>query len=493
MHSSKLLDNFRAQTGRKNKNLSAPFPLREKFILFLASIQILFLGFCFGGYPNWALFTYLPIACLSFIILFIPMDPWLSPTVLQNIQKLIKFPIFWLGLLFIGYILLQAKNPSWTYQADDKAWWLRKIAHKINWPSCIESPFEQLNPYRVALFILSGYLMSCALWVGITRRRSIIRLLWVIVITGLLFACLGFYLKLTNSNELMGIKHTSVETFFASFIYKNHAGAYLNIALSASLALFLYYLNQTLSSFQKSSPYLVCSLSSLILCIAIFYSLSRGAILMMALLLLAFFIATLILLIKKSHNPYAKWATAFLMIIIVSSTYAFHEYYDWKELERRFKTLEMEITNENESRNLLRKASYEMFQDNSTFGWGAGSYRFYFPVYRDRYPHLARNPNNPGKSMNYQHAHCDWVQFLAEYGIVGSSILGSILLWFIAHLGIYCKRFSYFHFMLLMGIAAFCTHSTFDFIFQNPVLVIIFCIMATLLTKSLTLRQHSEG
>ena len=36
--------------------------------------------------------------------------------------------IFWLGLMFLLYILIQALNPAWEYVTDGRSWWLRGVA-----------------------------------------------------------------------------------------------------------------------------------------------------------------------------------------------------------------------------------------------------------------------------------------------------------------------------------------------------------------------------
>ena len=65
----------------------------------------------------------------------------------------------------------------------------------------------------------------------------------------------------------------------------------------------------------------------------------------------------------------------------------------------------------------------------------------------------------------YHYAHNDIVQFLAEYGAIGSGLLLLALLWILLSA---FRIFSFSAFFLLIGFATSMSHAFFDFIFNSP-------------------------
>jgi O-antigen ligase len=113
-----------------------------------------------------------------------------------------------------------------------------------------------------------------------------------------------------------------------------------------------------------------------------------------------------------------------------------------------------------------------MAGDNPIFGWGAGSFRYVFPIYQKEYDILwyyyyREDRGWIGRKI-YNYSHNDWVQFLAEYGLVGCSMLLSM---FLCLLNVLRKTF-YFNkitgVFLLCGLFVIITHNLVDFIFSSP-------------------------
>ncbi len=102
-------------------------------------------------------------------------------------------------------------------------------------------------------------------------------------------------------------------------------------------------------------------------------------------------------------------------------------------------------------------------------GWGAGSFRYIFPMYQRNYPKIYYHYYHQKKGwigrQIHHYAHKDIVQFVAEYGVIGSGLVLLVLMWIL---------FSAFHtssfsaFFLLFGFASSMSHAFFDFIFNSP-------------------------
>jgi len=110
-----------------------------------------------------------------------------------------------------------------------------------------------------------------------------------------------------------------------------------------------------------------------------------------------------------------------------------------------------------------------MTQDRQALGWGSGSFRYIFPMYQRNYPEIYyryyhKKKGWVGRRM-YRYAHNDIVQFLAEYGAVGSGLILLTLLWILFSA---FRIFSFSAFFLLVGFSISMSHAFFDFIFNSP-------------------------
>ena len=83
-------------------------------------------------------------------------------------------------------------------------------------------------------------------------------------------------------------------------------------------------------------------------------------------------------------------------------------------------------------------ATLDMAYDRIIFGWGAGSFRYIFPVYQSNYKEIWYSKKHSKRGWEgrkiYNYAHNDWVQFLAEYGIVGCALIAALFLLLMAYL-----------------------------------------------------------
>lgn len=92
---------------------SAPLHSLEKALIWIAALNVCSLPWMLGGMRVWAQFITLEFGVLAFVISLIPrhyraelthgpeftVHPW---------RKLIRWPIFWIGLVFFVYVLIQA-------------------------------------------------------------------------------------------------------------------------------------------------------------------------------------------------------------------------------------------------------------------------------------------------------------------------------------------------------------------------------------------------
>ena len=113
-----------------------------------------------------------------------------------------------------------------------------------------------------------------------------------------------------------------------------------------------------------------------------------------------------------------------------------------------------------------------MAQARWVTGWGAGSFRYIFPMYQSNYPsiyysHYHKKKGWIGRKV-YRYAHNDIAQFLAEYGAVGCGFLVLMLTCFLwaAFRGLLVNSFAFL--LLLIGLGTIFAHAFLDFIFNAP-------------------------
>ena len=87
----------------------------------------------------------------------------------------------------------------------------------------------------------------------------------------------------------------------------------------------------------------------------------------------------------------------------------------------------------------------------------------------------------------FHYAHNDIVQFLAEYGAIGSSLVLLALLWTLFSA---FRIFSFSAFFLLVGFATSMSHAFFDFIFNSPAYWMAFLGLLTASTKLLRIEER---
>ena len=110
----KPLEHFRAKTKRLKIHPT------EVLLLWVVSAHLVFLPWAIGGMRLWGQLTSLALALLSIVLALAPRRYAQEHTGSNSFRlvmwpRLARFPIFWLGLLLLGYVTAQGMNPAWIY------------------------------------------------------------------------------------------------------------------------------------------------------------------------------------------------------------------------------------------------------------------------------------------------------------------------------------------------------------------------------------------
>src|SRR5665213_3215909 len=225
-----------------------PLHPAEKRLLWILGLQLSFLPWALGTMHPWSQATSLGLGLLGLGLALVPRiygeelsgdeppfrwKPW---------SKLIRWPVFWVGLALLLYVIVQEINPSWRYIQTPKLWWLIREKN-VRWlPTSIAAPFVKSNAWRQLIIYAAAWLTVCAIWVGLTRRRSVRILLIVLVVNGLVLGSLMVAQHLTDNSRMpWPLTDLTPASLTSSFIYENHAGAYFALLTFAAIALSSWY------------------------------------------------------------------------------------------------------------------------------------------------------------------------------------------------------------------------------------------------------------
>ena len=165
-------------------------------MLTVVGAHLVFLPWALGTMRPWAQFISAGLAAVGMILALVPRRCTgeriaAGPLRLRTWPKLIRFPIFWIGLALLGFVAAQGMNPAWIYRTDGENWWMEAIAHRAWLPAGVSAPFEKWNQWRLLLIYASAWLTVCAIWIAFTRRRTLRHLLVAVALNGTLLALFG--------------------------------------------------------------------------------------------------------------------------------------------------------------------------------------------------------------------------------------------------------------------------------------------------------------
>lgn len=404
----------------------------EKALMLTVIALLVFLPWALGGMKLWAQQIGFGLAALAFVLSLIPRtydDRYHAGGDLRLHMgpKLRRFPIFWLGLVYFAIIVIQILNPAWTYRASAAGWWLEGRDY-IEWlPHGIEgTPFAKMNGWRTLLIQGGAWLLVCALWVGITRRKTARVILSAIAANGLVLALVVLLQRLIGNDKQLWILPPSSTYFAGPFVYKNHAGEYLCLIVALCVGLAWWHTTKAERELSKSHPGLVYPIGALAVAAGQMLTYARAATAVTVAFLFAVALGFGVKFFFKKRGGTPPLVTAATTLLCVSFLGIALFSLDTEEVWRRFQNLaKADRTLSIEHRQLATKATMDMASESTTFGHGAGSFRFLFPRYQQQYSSIyLEGP----RRLFWEYAHNDYAQFIAEMGLVGAALAMLVVL-----------------------------------------------------------------
>mgnify|MGYP001434387958 CR=1 FL=1 len=453
--------------------------LREWLVCIFATLTLVFTAWSLGGYKTWALHLLLAGGLGTFLASVFPMPrSWngydQQHENLRNIKRLLLQPFFWAGLFFLVYILIQYLNPSIVQVLGEKSWWIEPMTSPLgaNLPSSVASSYEEMNALRTLVIQVSAVSLACGILVGIQRRKSALIILWSFVTSGVTMGFVAILQKLSGTDKILWFVDSINPYPWGTFVYRNQGAAFLMLVLLVSSTLYFFYLRRANEKLKSGGPHFILFVFAFLLLGSIWLALSRAGIILSFSLALVFFLAALAHHVKEIIEGRSLFYLAIFLGLFISGTIFFVQFSDWEAVNKRVEHLkEVSLDLNNSKRMLSTKATWEMAQDRLGFGWGAGSFRYIFPIYQREYRGIWYNyftvDGWAGRRI-YHYAHNDWVQFLAEYGIIGTFIIFCLYLCLLTKVYKIPRIIASGGCILIVGLILIFIHNFVDFIFSSP-------------------------
>jgi len=400
----------------------------------------IFTPLAFGTTEPWSYAIMETITAFALLFFFI--------SILKNKEGFYSVPGATPFLLFLFYILFQLipLPPFIVEFLSPDAFKIHQATHLItgteSWMSLTLNPKATLSEF----FRYSTYGMFYILTVQLLSKKGMLQAT-VLVITlfgGLLAfsSILQFYLTEDMALWFRHIPDNSIVV--GPYVNHNHYAGLMEMIFPVVLGLFLFYrprIGNTslikgiaeIFSQEKANIHILIGASALLIVVSIFVSLSRGAMISTCLSLMLF---TFFLLKRKI----SKGNTTLIIGIIILSALSIG-WFGWDQILERFARLKNAQGIIYESRLDFWKDTLDIIRHYKITGSGMGTFSHIYPLHRSL---------NSDRFLT--HAHNDYLELLAEGGIIGFLLIASFLAaLFLKTYMVFSKRRDAFSIYLYMG------------------------------------------
>jgi len=426
--------------------------------------------------------------------------------------ELLRSVPFWAGVALFAYVAVQAFN-AWGVVVDREAFWAKQGMPGVDvgkfdvrpqpyarWlPSGLEAPFSAaqtsqppMNAWRQMMTLAAPWLLFCALHVGLGRRRGFVLLAWVSVFAACAVGVFGFLNQLSYGTVLgYPVPHNT--TCFGPFMSRNHAGVYLYLHAALALGLTFWHIRRAGENTLKGGPHLVSAFLAFALALLAALTGSTAA------AAAVFFVGVVAVPLAYFFGfPGSRGSRRRIILVtgaaMLLSALAILALADLKPVAERFEAKAAAYRKAGaDDRAPMRRATWALINDGgwqgrAWVGFGAGSYRWISPPYQAQQPELRKDGKLFYRAI---HAHNDWLEMLAEWGVLGLLPVLAALAWLARRIA---RAFRAGHpetVPLALGLLAMMAHAWVDLLFWFTPLMFTAAFVAAAMT-CLT-EQSSSG
>jgi O-antigen ligase len=380
-------------------------------------------------------------------------------------------PVFWLGLLLNGYLILQWSNAGRELYLDPVLnQWLYSDAPRPGWPYS----FDAAEAWQMVTWFVPAWIIVCAIRSPHIQLQAARRMLLIMIASAGLLALFGLVKYHSGTQEVYWVTPFTTR-FFASFAYRNHAASFFGLMGSVAVGLFftVFFKEQP---FRRRAFMLMLSGGSFLLClVGLVFSGSR----------IAVFFGGALSLMSLSYGFFRAWqqssgvrrlhAISLLLLLVLLGAVAIggmdkeilrEEFYGRKQV--RLVTGEFverkpgpDLHLDAGIRILQARVAWEMWKDQPWFGVGGWGYKYlaYLYVPEEQWWVIRR--------VGFANVHVDLLQFLTEFGLVGFLPLAMIGL-ILGRQAVRGPRPDSLRLLSLFGLGLVLFHNLLDIPFRSP-------------------------
>lgn len=481
--------------GESGYRPAAPPPLLEIALTTILAIWACFLPWAFGTMHVWSQLTALGLAALAASVALAP-----RADVRRKWDQLARSPFVWLAVLIGVYVAVQGLNPAWAFRKSTTHWWMEK-RDAIPWlPSGTEAPFARMNQWRWLTIWGATFLAGAAAWVGLTNRKTIRALLVVLALNTTAVAALALAQVLSGTKSIFWVFHfPGAAGPFGSFVYKNHAAAFLLVGFGVTCALVWHFHSVGIAKGARSTPAPLFVFFACVQAAALVLSFSRLGTLLGAGSAIAFVAFATLHRRSSLHFKIAltmiTLGTAAILWPLARSDASLA----WQRLTGLVSDGGLEAS---QVRIYAYEATRRMIGDYRWFGVGAGGFRHLAPVYVKDFPVITQGPGfgpHGGmqiKTVALHESHSDVLQLFAELGLVGGSLLLALVSCSFAATSQRARRRHAIGFMAFVTSVLLLLFSWFDFPLHNPAVLgthVLLVVLACRWSETEEMRPDKPG
>jgi len=320
---------------------------------------------------------------------------------------------------------------------------------------------QLLLTYAILLFLATQLFRTADDWRGFV---------WFIMSFGFLVAIFGILQHLTFNGKLYWFREMRFGGIpFGPYVNRNHFAGFAELVIPTALVPLV------LGKVRRERRFAVV-VFALLPIVALFLAASRGGIVSFA---AEIGVLTLLLALRRAGGRHVLAGGVVLLLAFMLVSWL-----GVRQILERFSSMQsLEVTGG--KRASMRHDSWRIFRDHPWTGAGLGTLPIIFPAYESLYD---------AKFVN--HAHNDYLEMLADTGLVGAlccaSFLGFLFFSSLRHLLVSDKSFAAaLHLSGLVACCGFLVHSLVDFNLHMPGNALLLFLMAHLATAPIP--QNPNG
>lgn len=334
----------------------------------------------------------------------------------HSLPSVLKDPVFLAMLAFTAFIALQWMNGDRSRVYDTLL--KRMIWAPPTFPS-LPSSVVSKESVRMFFWFVPAFATILGVRHGLQSRKAIWVLLWLMAVHAGCFALFGIIQCWSGTREMFWALK-SFDRFYASFGYTNHAGSFFLLLFSLCMGLLV---DSIFRPNWRFTTRLWALLSAVLIGTLLFISVHQSlcvAAIVLAWVCLAITVGWTFATFWSKLKPAGRLnlVLTYIAMLSLAGTVSFRLYTRVpavKEVMCAFsaKALKGDI----ELRITLGKAAIAIWNDNRLFGVGGWGYRHFVKSVTPKSEH------HIFKKAGLANVHNDILQFLAEFGSVGTALL----------------------------------------------------------------------